>query len=216
MSIPMIGLGAGGHAKVVIEILGLHSEYRLIGLLDANSALVGTKVLGVPVVGNDDALSGLAKSGVLHFFVGLGSIGDVRPRRRLYELACRHNMQPISAIHPQAILSPSTALGQGVTIMAGAIINAEAVVGANVIVNTGAIVEHDCILGDHVHLATGAKLTSTVQVGTGAHIGAGATIRQGVTIGEYAIVGAGAVVVKDVPPHTVVAGVPARILGAKD
>ena len=46
----------------------------------------------------------------------------------------------------------------------------------------------------------------------GASIGSSATILAGVTIGEYAIVGAGAVVTKDVPPYTIVAGVPARIL----
>ncbi len=44
----------------------------------------------------------------------------------------------------------------------------------------------------------------------GASIGSGAVIIAGVTIGENAIVGAGAVVTKDVPPKTIVAGVPAR------
>lgn len=49
-------------------------------------------------------------------------------------------------------------------------------------------------------------------VGNGAAIGTGAVIVAGVTIGEGALVGAGAVVTRDVMPHTVVAGVPARIL----
>jgi acetyltransferase-like isoleucine patch superfamily enzyme len=46
----------------------------------------------------------------------------------------------------------------------------------------------------------------------GASIGSSSTILCGVTIGENAIVGAGAVVTKDVPPNTVVAGVPARVI----
>jgi acetyltransferase-like isoleucine patch superfamily enzyme len=46
----------------------------------------------------------------------------------------------------------------------------------------------------------------------GASIGTGATILARVTIGEHAIVGAGAVVTKDVPPRTIVAGNPARVL----
>ena len=50
------------------------------------------------------------------------------------------------------------------------------------------------------------------RVKAGASIGSNATIVAGVTIGEGALVGAGAVVTKDVPPHTVVAGVPARVL----
>jgi acetyltransferase-like isoleucine patch superfamily enzyme len=46
----------------------------------------------------------------------------------------------------------------------------------------------------------------------GASIGSSSTILCGVTVGENAIVGAGAVVTKDVPPNTIVAGVPAKIL----
>ena len=49
-------------------------------------------------------------------------------------------------------------------------------------------------------------------VGDGASVGSSATILCGVTIGEGAIVGAGAVVTKDVPPNSVVAGVPAKVI----
>ena len=51
------------------------------------------------------------------------------------------------------------------------------------------------------------------RVGRGVSIGANATIVCGVTIGEYAMVGAGAVVTRDVAPHTLVVGNPARSLG---
>ena len=212
MGVKVVGLGAGGHAKVVIEILRSHKSYELIGLLDPKPELQGKSVLGVPVLGDDNLLPALKREGICHFFVGLGSVGDTSPRRRLYELALQHGMKPVDAVHPQAVISPSAEIGEGITIMAGAVINACARLGVNVIVNTGVVVEHDCVIGDHVHIATGAQLASTVRVGAGAHIGAGATVRQRITIGDGAIVGAGAVVVKDVPPHTVVVGVPARPL----
>src|SRR5262249_44647940 len=51
-----------------------------------------------------------------------------------------------------------------------------------------------------------------IVVEDGAWIGAGATIVDGVRIGEGAVVGANAVVTKDVPPRTVVVGVPARVV----
>jgi acetyltransferase-like isoleucine patch superfamily enzyme len=47
----------------------------------------------------------------------------------------------------------------------------------------------------------------------GASIGSNVTIVCGITVGEGALVGAGAVVTRDVPPHAVVAGVPARVIG---
>jgi len=208
----VIGLGSGGHAKVVIEILRCHEAYELVGLLDPKQELWGTHVLGVPVLGDDPLLSALADDGVGHFFIGLGGTGDTKPRQCLYDLATHCGLKPVDAIHPRAVISPSAKLGAGVTVMADAVINACACLGVNVIVNTGAVVEHDCAIGDHVHIATGAQLASTVQVGRGVHIGAGATVRQCITIGERAIIGVGAVVVKDVSPHTVVVGVPARPL----
>ncbi|MHC4445985.1 MAG: acetyltransferase [Planctomycetota bacterium] len=212
MAIKIIGLGAGGHARVVIEILRLDNRYELAGLLDKKPELKGEVVLGVPVLGDDGLLQELVCRGVNHFFVGFGSVGDVSQRRRLFELARGHGMVPVKAIHPQSIISPSTKLGPGVTVMAGVVVNACAVLGVNVIVNTGAIVEHDCVLGDHVHVASGACLASTVHVGSGAHIGAGASVLQCITIGEDAVVGAGSVVVKDVPSRSVVAGVPAKVI----
>jgi acetyltransferase-like isoleucine patch superfamily enzyme len=52
----------------------------------------------------------------------------------------------------------------------------------------------------------------TTLVGRGASIGSGSPILSNVTIGERAIIGAGSVVTKDVPPRTIVAGCPARVL----
>jgi sugar O-acyltransferase (sialic acid O-acetyltransferase NeuD family) len=197
---------------VLIEALQLMGVHELVGLLDPDPALWNTKVLGVPVLGDDGVLVGLREQGVEHFFIGLGGTGDNRPRMRLYETALGEGYHSIKAIHPQAVISTSAQLGNGLMVMAGTVINAAAILGDNVIVNTGAIVEHDCVLGDHVHVATGARLASTVIVGREAHIGAGSTVRQGITIGEGAIVGAGSVVVSNVEPGAVVVGVPARVL----
>ncbi len=206
----MVGLGAGGHAKVIIEILQDDKTYELIGLLDRDIKLHGQKVLGVSVLGDDDLLPTLKKDGITHFFVGVGSIGDTSPRRQLFERAIAYKMEPVDIIHDQAIISPSADLGLGVTIMAGAIINTCVTLGTNVVVNTGAIIEHDCIIGNHVHIATGSKLASTVYVGDGTHIGLGTSIRQCVNIGQNVIIGAGAVVVNDIPDNITVVGVPAR------
>lgn len=56
----------------------------------------------------------------------------------------------------------------------------------------------------------GDMFPKPVKIGKGVWIGAHATILPGVTVGDNAVVGAGAVVTRDVPPDTVVAGVPAR------
>jgi UDP-perosamine 4-acetyltransferase len=212
MRFPVVGIGAGGHAKVLIEILQAGTCYEVVGLLDRRPDLKGQSVLGVPVLGDESELPRLIAAGIRHFFVGIGSVGDSSARKRVYENGLALGMEPVSSIHPSAIVSPSVRMGHGNMIMAGVVINACAILGNNIIVNTGVVVDHDCWLGDHVHVATGAKLSGTVRVGEGAHIGAGAVIRQNISIREGAVVGAGAAVVKDVGVNEVVVGVPARPL----
>jgi UDP-perosamine 4-acetyltransferase len=207
----IIGLGAGGHAKVVIEVLQSIDSNDIVGLLDHNPKLWNRRVLGIEVLGDDALMFELHGQGVRHAFIGLGGADDTGPRRLLYQRARDIGFEIISAVHPDATVSPSAKIGSGLTVFAQAVVNADARLGENVTVNTGAIVEHDCHIGDHVHLATGSRLCSAVQVGSGAHIGAGATVRQNISIGEGAVVGAGAVVVKNVDPWTVVMGVPAKL-----
>lgn len=209
----IVGVGAGGHASVVLEVLLLDGRYEPVALTDPRTELHGTTLLGVPIAGDDSLLPGYLADGIRHVFVGLGGVGDTAPRRRLAEHVVALGFEPVPAIHRSAVVSAHTELGIGPTVLANAVVNAGARIGDHAIVNTGAIVEHDCVVGDHVHVATGARLASGVEVGDGAHVGAGATVRQGIRIGAGAIVGVGAAVVTDVPPGSVVAGVPARPLG---
>jgi sugar O-acyltransferase (sialic acid O-acetyltransferase NeuD family) len=210
-----IGLGAGGHSKVVIEIIQLANEFEIVGLLDADEQKAGTEVLGIRVLGDDSLLPQVFERGVRHVFMGLGSLGDTNVRRALYEKVCAIGFDVISAIHPRAVVSEFARLGAGATIMASAVVNPGSVIGTNVIINTGAIVDHDCVVGNHVHVASGACLSGGVRVGNGSHIGAGAVIRQSLSIGNNSVVGAGSVVVQDVPDNVTVIGVPAKIYKGK-
>ena len=208
----VFGLGAAGHAKVVIEILRLRDEYDLVGLLDANPKLSGSSVGGVKILGDDTLLSDLYNRGTRKAFIGIGSVGDATNRRELFRKLKDLGFDLVSAIHPRATVSPSAEFGEGPIVMANAVVNADARIGDNVVINTGAIVEHDCILEDHVHIATGARLAGGVTVREGSHVGVGASIKQGVIVERGAIVGAGAVVIDDVPEGVTVVGVPAKIL----
>jgi sugar O-acyltransferase (sialic acid O-acetyltransferase NeuD family) len=208
--VQVIGLGTGGHAKVVIEILKLNKQIEIVGLLDESDEKVGTELAGLPILGNDSLLADLHARGVCQAFIGVGTVGHSNRRPELFDTLRSLGFEVISAIHPTAIISASAQIGSGATIMAGVVINAGAHIGDNVIINTGAIVDHDCIIGNHTHIATGACLSGGVIVGNATHIGAGAVIRQEISIGRNSVVGAGAVVVNNVPDDVVVIGIPAR------
>lgn len=211
-ALPIIGLGAGGHARSLLEALRSAGEFEVVALLDDDPARVGGEVLGVPVRAADAALERLRREGVGHAFVGIGGVTRPDGRRAAFErlAAAGYALPPV--VHASAVVSPWARLGAGAQVLAGAIVNAAATLADGAIVNTAAVVEHDCAVGRGAHVAPRATLGGHVTVGDGAHVGMGAVVAEGRSIGAAAFVAAGAVVVADVPAGARVAGVPARPL----
>lgn len=210
MSQPVIVLGAGGHAKVLVEAL-LASSAVIAGIVDPDPSLTNTAVLGVPVLGTDNVIDEFPPSEV-QLVNGLGSIGSPVRRQRLYEDFERKGYRFATVVHPSAIIASDVEVDVGAQIMAGAVIQPGSRIGRNVIVNTRASVDHDCVVGAHVHIAPGVTLSGGITIGDSTHIGTGATVIQGIHIGKGSIIGAGALVTKEVPPGVTVVGVPARVV----
>ncbi|HEV2616283.1 MAG TPA: acetyltransferase [Candidatus Acidoferrales bacterium] len=201
--------GAGGHGKVVADILISKKEKRFAGFLDDREELVGTKVMGYSVLGNGEWLN--QKITQCPAAVVLG-IGNNHNRRQLSEQLAKWGIQILTAIHPGAIVATSAELGAGTVVMAGAVVNANAKIGEGVIVNTGAVVEHDVDVGDYSHISPNASLGGAARIRELSHVGLGAVVLPGVTIDSESVIGAGAVVLQDLPAKIVAVGVPARIL----
>lgn len=213
MTKPVIILGGGGHARVLISVLRQQAA-AIVGIADPNLT-PNREISGVLVLGPDAAIAGFSPHEVV-LVNGIGNRAsrrgpglDIRGERFRHFKALGYVFAPV--IHPSAVVATDSAnLGEGVQIMAGAIVQTAAAIGENAIVNTGAIVDHDCIVGPHVHVAPGAVLCGEVRVGAGSHIGAGAVVIQDIDIGENVMIGAGAVVRASLGHGACVSGVPAR------
>ncbi len=206
---PCVIVGAGGHGRVVLDILMRTRQHKVIGFLDSNPALHGRRMDGVPILGDLNALPDLQSQGVAGVVV---AIGDNGTRRAFAEEVEHLGLDLINAIHPSANLAHNVSLGRNVVVAAGALACAHCQIGDSAILNTGCIVDHESMIGTAVHICPGARLAGRVTVQSGAFVGIGATVLQGLRIGCEAVVGGGAVVIRDVEPMATVVGVPARTL----
>lgn len=196
MSFPVVVLGSGGHARVLLGMLR-RIEVRVLGIADPNRSL-GEEYLGVRVLGNDDAVLNYAPQSI-ELVNGIGSLpGDHGLRAKLYRRFVEVGYRFKTIVDPRAFVASDAELAPGGQVMAGVIIQTGTKIAENCIVNSGAIVEHDCRIGAHVHIAPGAVLSGGVLVGDQVHVGTNATVIQGIHIGEHSVIGAGSVVTRDV------------------
>lgn len=191
---------------MILDIL-LEAGESVMGFVDDNPALMGRRILGFPILGGRTFLSSKVK-------VALG-IGSNQVRQEFYRYAKTVGSRVIQAVHPKAIISRFSDLGEGVVVMAGAVINPGAILEVGSVVNTGATVDHDCQLGAFCQIWPGAHLAGSVAVGERSYVGTGAAVVPGVRIGADVLIGAGSAVISDLPSGKVFAGVPARPLKGK-
>jgi len=208
---PIVIIGAGCHARVVVEIILLTKKFKPVGCVDPQpeNILTGYEI---PYLGNDSILANLSNKFLKYAAMGMAGFNNLK-RKTLYEYCLSKGFEFPVFKHTDSIVSRAVRLGPATLVMAGSIINPCAVIEENVIINSGAIVEHDCLIGHSVQVGPGAVLCGNVTIKDKAFIGAGARIIiQGITIGESALIGAGAVVTRDIPAGVTAFGNPAVIV----
>ncbi|SFI08868.1 acetyltransferase [Halpernia frigidisoli] len=197
----MILFGAGGHCKVIIDLLTLNGQ-KIDKILDDDPLV--SEIYNIPVFKNDRKIP--LEDTII-------SIGDNKSRKKISEL---YGLNYISAYHQTASISNFAKIDSGTVVMPNSSIGAGAIIGKHCIINTNAVVEHDCIISDFVHISPKACLAGQVKVGEGTHLGIGANVIQQVNIGKWCVIGAGAVVLNDLPDYSVAVGNPAKIIKIND
>ncbi len=207
---PLIVIGSGGHAKVLIATARAAGRSVLFAT-DSQTSRHGSMIDDVVVAGDDSFILKHSPDEV-ELVNAIGSASNLSLRYKIGQHWTNAGYRFATLIHPSAIIEGSVQLGSGVQCLAGVVLQTDLVIGNETIINTKASVDHDCIIGNCVHISPGATLCGSITVGDRTHIGAGSTIIQGVRIGSDVLIGAGAVVLKDVANGATVVGVPARPL----
>lgn len=202
MAKDVIIIGAGGHAKVIADIIEKSGD-NLIGFLDDNE-VIQNKIIykDKKVIGTTKNIEKYKK---LYFIIGIGN-NKIRK-----EISQKYKLNWYTAIHPNSIIANCVRIGEGSTIMAGAIINPYTTIGKHCIINTKSSIDHDNIIEDYVHISPGAVLAGNVTIKNYTWIGAGATIINNISINENNMIGAGAVVIKNIEERSkTYVGIPAK------
>lgn len=192
----LVLIGGGGHCKACIEVIEQLGSYEIVGILD-QSDLVGSNVLGYPVIGTDDDILGYIKQGY-QFLITVGQIKTAVIRRKIFSFLVENGAVIATVISPIAHVSKHAKIGKGTVVMHYAVVNAAAQVGDNCILNTGCCIEHDALIGSHTHISTYAVVNGGVKVGNEVFVGSNATLSNLIKVTDNVLIGIGTVVNKDI------------------
>tara|TARA_B110001450_G_scaffold32496_1_gene28196 strand:- start:1 stop:579 length:579 start_codon:yes stop_codon:yes gene_type:complete len=188
----IILIGGGGHCKSAIDVIEQEARFEIAGIID-KPELLGSKILGYPVIGNDFDLESLAKK-YQNALVTVGQIKSALARIKLYDLAIKAGFTLPSIISPNAYISKHSKIGNGTIIMGNVIVNANVSIGDNCIINSKALIEHDCLISSHCHISTNAIINGGVTIGSESFIGSNVTTKNNIIIKENSFIKAGSIV----------------------
>lgn len=206
----MVILGAGGHAKELLEILLIKYSPKEIALFDnvTPEPDIPKFFLGFKVLRKIADLERWYLQTDQQFVLGVGGIAA---RKKLYDIAILSGGLAVTISAENAEIGQmETKLAEGTTVMQMAFISNSVYIGKGTLINTRASVHHDVIVGEFCEIGPGAMLLGRSQIGNGVFIGAGAIILPDMSIGNDCVVGAGSVVTKNVLSNCTVKGNPAR------
>lgn len=208
MENPVIIFGAnylGRSAKEIFESNG----NVVYGFLDDNKSLHNKEIDESFVLGSTDDDGFLKLIGKkCEAFV---AVDENKFRKNIVKILqdVRH-VQPVNAVHKNALLSNHVELGYGNFIDHGVKIGVGTKISSHCILQAGCIIGAEVLIGDFVQAGAGSVISTGVKIEEEAFIGSGVTIVSGITIGKGARVGAGAVVIAPVKPGETVFGNPAQ------
>lgn len=202
MSKPLVVIGGGGHAKVLIDSLILNQE-KIIGIVDPKLYETTKHYLHIPVFSNERFIH-QHHSSEIELVLGLGSLPKNIKRFEIYNCYKKLGFSFKTVIHPSALIGTNVLLGEGTHVMAGVIIQCHSIIGSNVIVNTKSSIDHDSRVGNNCHIAPGVTLSGNVILEENVHVGTGACIINNIIIEKNTVIGAGAVITKNIEKNCIV------------
>lgn len=208
MKNPVIIFGANYLGRAAKEIFE-SNEVVVYGFLDDDKKKQNTELDEVVILGSTD------DDGFLKFIgkkcEAFVALDDNKLRKSTVEMLqeVRH-VQPVNAIHNQALISPKAAIGHGNFIDIKVNAAPGSAIGNHCIIHAQSVIGVEATIGNFVQIGAGSIVNAGVTIEDEVFIGSGVVIISGVTIGKGARVGAGSVVIAPIKAGETVFGNPAQ------
>ena len=201
MSKPLLIIGAGGHASVLVDMLR-QQKREIIGIVSPMLESKSKVFDGIEHFSSDSDVLKFDNQSV-KLINGVGSLPGNNLRSVLFSKFKALGFEFETVVASNSIVSDYVELAEGVQIFNGVIIQNNVIIGANSIINTGSIIEHDCVIGGNNHIAPGVTLSGHVSTSEHVHICTGASVIQSISVGENSIIGAGAIATKNIADNII-------------
>jgi sugar O-acyltransferase (sialic acid O-acetyltransferase NeuD family) len=200
----LIVIGAGDLAR---ELCGWFPQLRISGFLASH--------LSEPVCAGMPPIIGTSEDYVpQRDDIFVCAIGNPATRLAISREFEARGAEFATLIHESAAVPPSSSVGPGTIALPYAILDVNAHIGKHCLLYFRAGIGHDATAGDGCTVLTNAVVGARCVLGEGVIISTLAFTNPGISIGSFAQVGANSFAARDVPPHAVAVGVPARILSS--
>jgi len=203
----LIIIGGGRHALETFYLVNDLKDAPTIIAFVQDTVEPGKEIMGKPVISTMDLIKNYKSKKPLL----LGAIGNIQDNKRLIETFKTAGFGFFNAIPDTIIRERQKFIGQGIIIASSAILTINISIGNYSIINIGCNISHDVTIGQYVNISPGVNIAGNVIIEDEVFIGSGVTIIPKISIGKGSVIAAGACVIKDVPAHCFVAGVPAVI-----
>ncbi len=199
-------IGGGGFAKEVIEVAEMlgHQIYGIFANKKSNIAYQYKGYLDELLAQKDNF------DGVI---IAIGAINKegMLARKMIINFLTKHNIPAISLVSPQAFVSVSAKIGDGVYIAHSVIISTDSRVGNHCIFNHQADIGHDVIISTNCSIAPQVFIGGNCVIKDNVMIGVASTLMQGIEIGEFSVIGMKSLVIKSLKPHSFVFALPSKV-----
>ncbi len=200
-------IGAGGFGRELwrwLQSAGGSVPQRVAGFLDRDRNRLDGQSIDLPILGDPATFRPDDADGLL-LAIGISGV-----RRAVATDLVSRGGRWLSFVHPTAIVAPTARVGEGTIVCPLAVVSDSVSLGRCTLVNYHASLGHDATTGDFCVLSPNAALGGHSRLGDDVFLGLSASVGPGRSVGARSKIAANSTALTDVPPDTLVVGVPGR------